>query len=78
MMAIIAILSDIPYYVAELVSKITGADTSAFLGAFSDGFAKIIELAETILGQSEKTLKNPLQSDCGGFVILHKNTSTKD
>ena len=50
MMAIIAILSDIPYYVAELVSKLTGADTSAFLDAFSDGFAKIIELAEKLLG----------------------------
>lgn len=50
MMAIIAILSDIPMYVAEIISKLTGADTSAFVGAFSDGFAKIIELAEKLLG----------------------------
>ena len=50
MMAIIAMLSDIPYYIAEIISKLTGADTSAFLGVFSDGFAKVIELVENLLG----------------------------
>ena len=49
-MAIIAILSDIPLYIAQFISEITGADTSAFVGAFSDAFAKIIEFAENLLG----------------------------
>ncbi len=48
-MSIIAILSDIPYYVSELISKITGADMSSFLKGFSDIFAKIIEFAEQLL-----------------------------
>ncbi len=48
-MSIIAILSDIPYYVSELISKITGADMSEFLNGFSDFFAKIIEFAEQLL-----------------------------
>lgn len=48
-MSIIAILSDLPYYVAELFSKITGADMSEFLKGFSDIFAKIIEFAEQLL-----------------------------
>ena len=48
-MSIIAILSDLPYYVAELISKITGADMSEFLKGFSDIFAKIIEFAEQLL-----------------------------
>mgnify|MGYP003302544975 CR=1 FL=1 len=49
-MAIIAFLSDIPMYIAHIISEITGADTSAFVDFFSNSFAKIIELAETILG----------------------------
>ena len=49
-MAIIAIISDIPMYIAQIISEITGADTSSFTKAFSDLFAKIIELAENILG----------------------------
>ena len=49
-MAIIAILSDIPMYIAEIISKLTGADMSTFVGAFSDGFAKMIELSEKLLG----------------------------
>lgn len=50
MMAIIAMLSDIPMYIAQIISKITGADTSAITDVFGDAFAKIIELAETFLG----------------------------
>ena len=50
MMAIIAFFSDIPMYVAQMVSEITGADTSAFVEFFSDGFAKLIEFAEKLLG----------------------------
>ena len=38
MLSIFAILSDIPYYIAELISKLTGADTSAI----TDGFSKLI------------------------------------
>ncbi|MBP3441654.1 MAG: hypothetical protein J6L62_02510 [Clostridia bacterium] len=48
-MAIIAILSDIPLYIAQFISEITGADTSAITGAFSDIFAQIIELFENLL-----------------------------
>lgn len=49
MMAIIAILSDIPMYIAQIISGITGADTSEFINAFSDVYAEIIEFAENIL-----------------------------
>ena len=49
-MAIIAMLSDIPMYVAQLISKLTGMDTSAITDIFSDAFAKVIELVETLLG----------------------------
>ncbi len=40
MLSIFAILSDIPYYIADLISKLTGADTSVI----TDGFSKIIAL----------------------------------
>ncbi len=50
MMAIIAILSDIPMYIAQIISEITGTDTSEFINVFSDMYAKIIEFAENILG----------------------------
>ncbi|MBQ2775317.1 MAG: hypothetical protein IJF40_05470 [Clostridia bacterium] len=50
MLAIIAFLSDIPMYIAEIISKLTGADMSGFITKFSDIFAKIIEAFETILG----------------------------
>ncbi len=38
MISILAFLSDIPYYIAQLISNITGADTSAL----TDGFSKLI------------------------------------
>ena len=50
MIAIIAMLSDIPMYVAQIISKLTGMDASGITDLFSDAFAKIIELAETVLG----------------------------
>ncbi len=50
MMTIIAFLSDIPMYIAQMISEITGADRSAFVDVFSDVFAKIIEFAEKLLG----------------------------
>lgn len=49
MMAIIAMLSDIPMYIAQMISEITGADTSEFINAFNGIYAKVIELAESIL-----------------------------
>ena len=49
MLSILAILSDIPLYIAELISKITGADISGFVDSFSDIFAKAIEFAEQLL-----------------------------
>ena len=50
MMAIIAMLSDIPMYVAQIISKLTGMDTSVIADLFGGAFAKMIEFAETILG----------------------------
>ena len=49
MLSIFALLSDIPLYIAELISKITGADMSGFVNGFSEIFAKAVELAEQIL-----------------------------
>lgn len=49
MMSIIVILSDIPMYIAQIISKITGEDTSVLISAISDVYSKIVELAETIL-----------------------------
>lgn len=51
MLAIIAMLSDIPYYIAALVEQLTGSDMSSFLEVFNGGFAGLIELAEKALGQ---------------------------
>lgn len=50
MLAIFAVLSDIPAYIAAAISQLTGADTSGFLNIFNDAFAKVIEIAEMILG----------------------------
>ena len=49
MLSIFAILSDIPLYIAEFISKITGADMSGFINGFNDIYAKIIEFAEQLL-----------------------------
>ncbi len=51
MFAIIAILSDIPAYIAALVSKITGADTSAFIDFFNNGLKNAVEALEQIFSQ---------------------------
>ena len=48
MLGIIAILSDIPAYIAEIISKITGTDTSAILDIFNFGIRDIIEALELI------------------------------
>lgn len=49
MLSIFAIFSDIPWYIAELISKITGADTSAFLDFISNGYAEIMEALNFIV-----------------------------
>ncbi len=49
MLSIFAILSDIPLYIAEFISKITGADMSGFVNGFNGIFEKIIEFAEQLL-----------------------------
>lgn len=51
MLAIIAMLSEIPYYIAALVEQLTGADALVITDAFSKGFAGAIEFAEKLLGQ---------------------------
>ncbi len=48
-MAIIAILSDIPLYIATLISELTGADMSGFVDGFNNMFAGIIEVFEQLL-----------------------------
>lgn len=48
-MAIIAILSDIPLYIAQFISELTGADMSGFVDGFSGVFAGIIEAIEQLL-----------------------------
>lgn len=49
MLSILAILSDIPWYIAELVSKVTGADTSAILDLFSNGYSEIMDAFNVII-----------------------------
>lgn len=44
MLSILAVLSDIPFYAAALISELTGADTSAFLDFVSDLYSKIMEI----------------------------------
>ncbi len=48
-MAIIAILSDIPLYIAQFISELTGADMSGFVDSFNNIFAGIIEAIEQLL-----------------------------
>lgn len=51
MLSIIAFLSDLPMYIADIVTKLTGADMSAFLDMANKGMAGIIELVERVLTQ---------------------------
>lgn len=45
MLSIFAIFSDLPYYFAEIISKLTGSDMSVI----TDGFSKLIaQLFEVI------------------------------
>ncbi|MBP3939329.1 MAG: hypothetical protein IK955_07960 [Clostridia bacterium] len=48
-MAIIAILSDIPLYIAQFISELTGADMSGLVDGFNSFFAGIIEAIEGLL-----------------------------
>lgn len=51
MLAIIAMLSELPYYFVALIEQLTGADASVITDIFSKGFAGAVELAEKLLGQ---------------------------
>ena len=51
MLGIIAILSDIPAYIAEIISKITGSDTSAILDVINFGIRDIFEAIEQIVAK---------------------------
>ena len=51
MLSIIALLSDFPAYIADIITKLTGADMSAFLDMANKGMAGAIELVERILTQ---------------------------
>lgn len=48
-MAVIAILSDIPYYIAALAEKLFGADLSAVLDGYNGVIAQIFDAIEKIL-----------------------------
>ena len=48
-MAIIAILSDIHLYIAQIISELTGADMTGFVDGFNGIFAGIIEAIEGLL-----------------------------
>lgn len=48
MLSIFAFLSDIPYYIAQLISDITGADTSALTDGFSKLIASLFEVINKI------------------------------
>lgn len=47
-MAIIAILSDIPLFIVQFISDLTGADLSGFVDSFNSVFAGIIEAVEQL------------------------------
>ena len=51
MLSIIAFISDLPMYIADIVTKLTGADMSAFLDMANKGMAGVIELVERVLTQ---------------------------
>lgn len=48
-MAIIAFLSDIPLFIAQFISDLTGADMSGFVNGFNDIFAGILGFIEGLL-----------------------------
>ncbi len=50
MLAIFAILSDIPAYIAELLSTITGGDFSSVSNITGDIINFVMELAEKVAG----------------------------
>ena len=48
MISILAFLSDIPTYIAALISELTGKDMSAIIDFFNFGIRDIIEAIEQI------------------------------
>ena len=48
MFSILAILSDIPLYLATLVSELTGADMTGFLDFVNNGYSSILDAVENI------------------------------
>ena len=51
MLAIIAMLSDIPAYIADILTKVTGTDMSAYLTAINQALANVVEAVEQLVGQ---------------------------
>lgn len=49
MLSILAILSDIPFYFAEIISKVTGADTSGILDFVSNFYSEIMEAVNVVI-----------------------------
>lgn len=48
MFSILAILSDIPLYLATLISELTGADMTGFLDFVNNGYSSILDAVENI------------------------------
>ena len=48
MLAIIAMISDLPAMIAAVVEKLTGADLSGFVQMSNEAIAKLLELADKI------------------------------
>lgn len=48
MLAIIAMISDLPAMIAAVVEKLTGADLSGFAQMSNEAIAKLLELADKI------------------------------
>ncbi len=49
MLAVLAFLSDIPTYIAALISELTNSDISAILDVFNFGIRDLIEAIENFL-----------------------------
>ncbi len=49
MLAILAVLSDIPAYIATLISELTGNDMSAMVDFFNFGIRDMIDALEQFL-----------------------------
>ena len=48
MFSILAILSDIPLYLATLITELTGADMTGFLDFINSGYSSVLDAVENL------------------------------